>query len=191
MAYARKLSTSEDFETTLSSAKEGAEWAWAEIYRDLAGVVTGYLNSRGAGSPEDLCSETFLHVARNIDEFEGDYDSFRSWVFVIAHRRLIDARRYSSRRPKLVADDERLGRESTGIGADEEAIAALGDHQALEILSQLTNDQRDVLALRVIADLSVKQTAAVLGKKPGAIKALQRRAITSLHRILAERGVSP
>ncbi len=60
------MSLGEDFESALKAAKAGAEWAWAALYRDLAGPVTGYLASRGAPEPDDLAAETFLQVARNI-----------------------------------------------------------------------------------------------------------------------------
>ena len=91
-----------NFEPALGAAKSGAEWAWALLYRDLAGPVTGYLASRGAPEPEDLAAETFLQVARNIQSFEGGEEAFRSWVFVIAHRRLLDVRRKRGRSPELI-----------------------------------------------------------------------------------------
>ncbi len=190
MAYARVLRTSEDFEDTLTAAKGGTEWAWAAIYRDLAGAVTGYLRTRGATDPEDVCSETFLQVARGIVDFEGDYESFRSWVFVIAHRRLIDARRRDMRRPQTVNDDDHLASMRVEGAVDEEAISRFNTTKMNFLLAQLTDDQRDVLALRVVADLSVEQTALALGKGTGAIKALQRRALTSLRRSIEEIGVT-
>ena len=63
--------------------------------------MTGYLASRGAHELEDLAAETFLQVARNIQNFEGGEEAFRSWVFVISHRRLIDVRRKRGRSPEL------------------------------------------------------------------------------------------
>ena len=61
--------------------------------------MLGYLRANGAPDPEDVLSEAFLQVARDIGGFEGDQESFRAWVFTIAHHRLIDARRRSARRP--------------------------------------------------------------------------------------------
>lgn len=191
MAYARAFETTDDFTKTLEAAQGGAEWAWAEIYRDLAGAVTGYLSSRGAPDPEDTCSETFLQVARGIAEFEGDYESFRSWVFVIAHRRLVDSRRSKSRRPQTVNDDGYLASIAVDHAVDDEAIGRLNTTKLNSLFETLTDDQRDVLALRVIADLSVEQTAAALGKRTGAVKALQRRALTAVRRSMDEMGVTP
>ena len=69
-------------------------------------------------------------------------------------------------------------------------MEAMGVQRVREVLATLAPDQRDVIALRVIADLSVDQVAAALGKQPGAVKALQRRGLASLRRQLAEEGVS-
>lgn len=191
MAYARAFETSEDFYKTLEAAKAGAEWAWADIYRELAGAVTGYLRTRGAADPEDVCSETFLQIARGISDFEGDYEAFRSWVFVIAHRRLIDARRNRTRRPETVHDDDHLASiPGGGEAVDEEAISRFNTAKMSSLFALLTDDQRDVLALRVIADLSVEQTADALGKRTGAVKALQRRALASVRRSMEEAGVT-
>lgn len=190
VAYARELTTTTDeFQSTLDAAKAGAEWAWAQLYRDLAGTVTGYLRARGAADPEDVASETFLQIARNIGSFEGEHESFRSWVFVIAHRRLLDSRRATGRRPRTVSDDAHLTLLADSQQVDEEAIVHISTSDIEALFAKLTEDQRDVLALRIIGDLTVEQTAAALGKGVGAVKALQRRALASIKRAMAQGGV--
>jgi RNA polymerase sigma-70 factor (ECF subfamily) len=189
VAYARHVTTTDAFSGTLDAAKAGAEWAWADIYRDLAGPVTGYLRSRGAADADDVASETFLQVARNIKTFDGDYESFRSWIFVIAHRRLLDSRRALSRRPKTVNDDAHLYVVPDVQQVDDEAIDLVSTARMEALFDRLTEDQRDVLALRVIGDLTVEQTADALGKGIGAVKALQRRALASVKRAMSESGV--
>ena len=87
-----------EFESAVEAAQAGAEWAWSRLYAELSGPVFGYLRSRGAVEPEDLLGEVFVQVARNIGSFRGDARSFRSWVFTIAHHRLIDERRYRAAR---------------------------------------------------------------------------------------------
>ena len=71
----------------------GDEAAWSEIWAELAPAVLGYLRGSNAPDPEDVLGETFLQVARDVNRFEGDWVAFRSWVFTVAHHRLIDARR--------------------------------------------------------------------------------------------------
>jgi RNA polymerase sigma-70 factor (ECF subfamily) len=177
-----------NFEPALTAAKSGAEWAWATLYRELAGPVTGYLASRGAPEPEDLAAETFLQVARNIQNFEGGEDAFRSWVFVIAHRRLIDIRRKRGRSPELTPlfDDDH----HPGGDVENEAIDRLATDDLRQALEMLTEDQRDVLSLRVIGNLSLEETAQVVGKRVGAVKALQRRGLIALRDHLEQNRVS-
>ncbi len=170
-----------DFGEQLAAARRGEDWAWHRLYTELIGPITGYLLSRGADAPDDLAAETFLHVARNIESFDGDEDSFRSWVFVIAHRRLIDARRAANRRPQIA---DRAEEDRQGGDVEEEAIDRLGNDKVQELLDYLTEDQREVLALRVVADLSLKETARITGRDVGAVKALQRRAIQRLQRVV-------
>lgn len=177
------MSLGRDFETTLVAAKRGAEWAWAALYRDLAGPVTGYLASRGAADPEDLTSETFLQVARNIASFHGDGKAFRSWVFTIAHRRLIDARRSATRRPRTTSLADEVAVQGGG-NVEDEAMSHLADEEMLRAFERLSENQRDVLALRIIADLTLEETAKVLGKRVGAVKALQRRGLLALRKII-------
>src|SRR6266545_5138463 len=88
----------ERFSSLLEAAREGSEAAWLELYNGLAPVVLGYLRANSSPDPEDVLSEVFLQVARDIPRFEGDERGFRSWVFTIAHHRLIDARRADARR---------------------------------------------------------------------------------------------
>jgi RNA polymerase sigma-70 factor (ECF subfamily) len=186
----RYSSTSrENFSTRLEAAKSGRDWAWADLYRELAGPVTGYLASRGATDAEDLASETFLQVARNIHSFDGDEASFRSWVFVIAHRRLLDSRRSRNRRPETLAWTETTP-DSTGGDVEEEALESLISEELQDAFKGLTDIQGDVLALRILGRLTLEETAQILGKRVGAIKAAQRRGLIALHPKLDVEGVT-
>jgi len=169
----------------IDAAKDGAEWAWESIYRDFAGPVTGYLRGRGASDPDDLSSEVFFQVARDIHRFEGDESSFRSWLFVIAHRRLVDDRRARSRTLDTVNEDSR-DIETKGGDVEAEVMEQLSLTRVEDMLETLTEDQRNVLALRIIGDLTLEETAAVMSKRVGAIKALQRRALQAIKRHLEE-----
>jgi RNA polymerase sigma factor (sigma-70 family) len=175
------------FVETLAAAREGDEAAWATLYHALAGPVTGYLAGHGVTEPEDLTGEVFLQVARDIHRFEGDEPSFRSWVFVIAHRRMIDWRRAAMRRP-VISEFEH--RDKPAGNVEDEAMERLARSGVDAVLECLTEEQREVLALRVIADLSLKETADAMGKTVGAIKALQRRALLAVKTQLEEGGVT-
>ena len=172
-----------DFSRVLAAAKTGADWAWTAIYRDLAGPVTGYLAARGAAEPEDLASEAFLQAARDVASFTGDESGFKSWLFVIAHRRLVDSWRAAGRRPRPESlDDLVFGPE--GGNVEDEALDRLATTELLSAFERLTDDQRAVLALRIIGDLTLVETAGVLGRRVGAVKALQRRGLLALQETL-------
>ncbi|OFV82262.1 MAG: hypothetical protein A2W26_11480 [Acidobacteria bacterium RBG_16_64_8] len=176
-----------DFHRLVSAAKTGAEWAWVVIYEELAGPVTAYLAAQGAAEPEDLASEVFLQAARDLAAFEGDEKGFRSWLFVIAHRRLVDSWRAADRRLRPTLDLEAIA-EPPGGDVEEEALDRLAGDQLVATLRNLTQGQRAVLCLRIIGNLTLEDTARVLDLRIGAVKALQRRAIIALQEVFKDRA---
>jgi len=174
----------EAFASVLVAAQAGASWACTRLWNDHAPAVAAFLTARGSREPDDLTSEVFLTVFDRLGSFRGDAAAFRSFVFSIAYRRLVDELRMRSRRGETV---ELLAEEDPrrASSAEDEAAARLGDQHALALIGDLPADQRDVMMLRIVADLTVEQVAAVLGKREGAVKALQRRALERLRRKLA------
>lgn len=183
------MSLSDDFDTTLAAARTGAEWAWRNLYRDLAPLVLRYLRARGAPEPEDLTGDVFVQVVRKLEQFSGGEDDFRGWVVTIAHHRLIDSARNRARRPVDPTADEVLAAAGGSGDPESEALTRIASADVQRALRALSPDQQDVVFLRLIAGLSVNEVAGVLGKRPGAIKALQVRALAALRRNLPE-GVS-
>ena len=180
-----------EFDSILEEARSGACWACTRIYRSLAPAVAGYLRAQGVDDVDDLTSEVFLRVFSGCRSFSGDEGQFRAWVFTIAHSRLVDARRARDRTPEVgVLEDECPdGRGPTTAGAEDEAMDRLEVDGVHQLLDTLTSDQRDVVALRIVGQMSVEEVATALEKPPGAIKALQRRALASLRRRLAPGAV--
>ena len=181
--------TLERFTSLLEAAREGSEGAWQELYSGLAPVVLGYLRANGSPDPEDVLSEVFLQVARDIVKFDGDEKGFRSWVFTIAHHRLIDARRHSARRPVELSPEPPEPIDRAEDAADE-ALVRIGNEEVRRVLSILSTDQRTVLLLRVVGDMSIEDVATAVGKRPGAVKALQRRGLAAIKRELGKKGVT-
>jgi RNA polymerase sigma factor (sigma-70 family) len=174
----------------LAAARTGAEWAWAELYKEHAPAVLGYLRARRAPDPEDLLGEVFLQLARDLSDFEGDASAFRAWVFTVAHNRLLDDLRRRGRR--VQADGgHALDELDGGVGdAEDDALTSLREQQLAAMIARLSADQQAVVLLRVIADLTVEQVARVIGKRPGAVKALQRRGLAALEREMSKEGVT-
>jgi RNA polymerase sigma factor (sigma-70 family) len=156
------------FDDVLAAAQAGAAWAFEVLYRDLAPTVTGYLR---------------LHVLTGLAGFRGDEDALRAWVFTIAHRRLVDDWRRRGRRPQ-VTDDDALLAELGGGDAEDDALVRIGAADVHRLCGTLPGDQRTVLLLRILGDLTVDQVAQVLGRSVGSVKALQRRGLRSLRTAL-------
>lgn len=174
----------QEFEDVLSAARAGAGWACARLHRDLAGVVTGYLRQQGARDPDDVASETFLDVFRSLGSFEGDEQGFRAWVFTIAHRRLQDERRWWSRRPSTSSLDDMVHDPPAETPTPTAAGPSDLDPEFARPLHALPRAQRDVVLLRVVAGLSVAETAEATGHTRGAVRQLQRRGLKGLERSL-------
>ena len=145
------------------------------VYRELAPAVLGYLRASGTLDPEDRLGEVFLGVARDLPRFKDadDPEAVRRWVFTIARHRVVDAARRSRRRPKVVdgPPPDVHGRSDPSAGLDGELLGAL---------RALTPDQREVVALRFVADLSLEEVAHLTKRSAGAVKALQHRALENL-----------
>lgn len=181
-------SFSAGFSQVLEQAQEGSEEAWEHLYSVFAGPVRSYVAFRGASDPDDLVGETFVQIARNLDRFEGSEAEFRSWLFMIAHNRVVDERRRLSRRPAhLVADHDETAGPSGDV--EVEALEALGMERLQELVARLTPDQRTVLLLRFVGDLTLEEIATVIGRPLGAVKQLQRRALRSLKKTLVAADV--
>jgi RNA polymerase sigma factor (sigma-70 family) len=181
------------FDAVLAAAHDGAPWALERMFTALAPAVTGYLRVQGSTEPEDLTSEVFVAILRNLRNFQGDEAGFRSWVFTIAHRRLLDERRRRVRRPlpePLTDNADAVARASPAADDVEGAIdRSLGAERVRALCERLVPDQRDVLLLRLLGDLSIEQIAGALGKTNGAVKALQRRGLAAVGRLLEREGV--
>ncbi|MDQ4131774.1 MAG: RNA polymerase sigma factor [Actinomycetota bacterium] len=178
----------EQFEQVLAAAQAGAPWALERLWLALSPVVAGYLRVQGAAEPDELTSDVFLAAFRGLRSFSGNEASFRSWIFTIAHHRLVDERRRHARLPRTEDDATAVAEHRPGGDVEQEALRALSADRVRQVCDRLSPDQRDVLLLRMVADLSLEETAATVGKPVGAVKSLQHRALESLRRQLADSG---
>jgi RNA polymerase sigma-70 factor (ECF subfamily) len=180
----------DDFDRVLAQARRGSPEAFQSLHGDLVRPVAAYLRNKGVAEIEDVTSEVFLAVFTGLDGFAGSQAAFRSWVFTITHHRIADHWRREARTPTLteLTQDHDGG---TTPAAEHGALDALGTARVHELLDTLTPDQRDVLLLRIVADLTLEQTAEVLDKPAGAVKSLQHRGLAALRKIVEREGVSP
>jgi RNA polymerase sigma factor (sigma-70 family) len=184
------MALGEQFDSVLEAARSRIEWALGALYTDLHPSLLRYLWANEPNEAEDLASEVWIDVASALARFEGGEDEFRRWVFTIARRRLIDSRRRKGRRRTDPATSETLDTHSASGDVESEAMANLTTAAALARLALLTPDQAEVILLRVLGGFSVKEVAAIMGKRPGAVRVLQHRALIRLAASLVPEDVT-
>jgi RNA polymerase sigma-70 factor, ECF subfamily len=134
---------------------------------------------------EDLTGDVFKSAIEDLPRFRGPVEALGGWLFGIARHDLSDYRRHQVHHLVQPLDD--LLEEATLAGAmdpEELALDRVEGHRVLAALRQLTPDQREVLLLRLAADLTAPQVAGILNKSTEAVKALQHRGLASLVRLL-------
>jgi RNA polymerase sigma-70 factor (ECF subfamily) len=165
-------------------ARNGDRAAFGRLFEAVRPQLRGYLRALCAPDEvDDVVSDVALRAFGSINRFDGDDAKFRSWIFTIAHHRAVDMRRKLRRSEPLTASHTAR---MPGGNAESDAMSRLGAveiHKVLRILSPL---QRQVLMLRVVADLSVEETAAIVGKRPETVRVLQHRALKSVRKRIEE-----
>jgi len=182
MASAQR--SGKNIEETIRSAQAGDGPSFAILYETYAPRMRGFALARGSDDADALANDVMLRVFQNLDTFVGDEPAFVRWMFTIARNRLIDHHRRTTRRP-IIADAEVPAR--IVPSAEESALESLSMAEVGARLDALTIDQREVIALRMVEDLSLADVAEIVDKPVTAVKALQRRGLRRLQQeILAE-----
>lgn len=170
-----------EFEQLLAGAKRGDETSFAALYRELNPRLLAYFRAHALDVADDLASETWVAVARNLCQFAGDENGFRAWTFTIAHRRLVEHWRTASRRPGRSESEVFLDDLASGDDTEWDGLVEVTTAEAAALIrTVLTPEQADVILLRCLVDLDVSQVAEITGKSPGAVRLLQHRALRRL-----------
>ena len=178
------MSLPDELADAIEQAQLGDARGFEVLLDTFGGSVAGYLRARGVRDSEGIANEVFLRAFRTIGAFQGDPQRFRAWLFTIAHHAAVDdARR---RRRRISETPIEYAAEPSGGDVETEVMARLAHERVRTLLQSLSVDQRAVLELRIIADLSVEDTAAILGKGYEAVRALQRRGLAALRRTLSD-----
>ncbi|MET7762219.1 RNA polymerase sigma factor [Streptomyces sp. NPDC005336] len=163
------------------AAQDGDETAFRTVYRSVHPRLLGYVRTLvGDGDAEDITSEAWLQIARDLQRFSGDADRFRGWAARIARNRALDHLRMRGRRPAIGGDETELETRASEADTAGEAMEALGTGRALGLIAQLPQDQAEAVVLRVVVGLDAKSAAAVLGKRPGAVRTAAHRGLRRL-----------
>lgn len=167
----------------LVRAQSGEPAAFSLLYKALSPAVLGYFAGRGSEDPEALTQEVFLTVFSKLDSVSGGFPGLRTFTFSVAHARYVDEVRKKTRSPVLVGY-EADGDTRVADSAESVALGNLDAGGAGGLLAHLNAEQRDVLLLRIVAELPIDQVAEVLGKSAGSVKQLQRRGLLKLKEIV-------
>jgi len=170
-----------DLAGAVGRAQDGDPEAFRALYRDTQPRLLRYLHTLVGDDAEDIASETWLQVTRDLAGFSGDYDGFRGWVATIARHRALDHLRYHARRPPaLPVPAEDLATRPAADDTAEGALEALSTGAALALIATLPADQAEAVLLRAVLGLDAATAARVLGKRPGAVRTAAYRGLRTL-----------
>ncbi|MEU6468912.1 RNA polymerase sigma factor [Streptomyces massasporeus] len=164
----------------VARAQQGDEAAFAVAYRFVQPGLLGYLRGLVGDDAEDVASDAWLEIARDLGRFRGDGAGFRGWTATIARHRALDHLRRQRVRPRSSALEQDVldlpGPQST----HDQALEAISTEHALELVRGLPRDQAEAVLLRVVVGLDGPAAARVLGKRPGAVRTAAYRGLKRL-----------
>lgn len=166
-------------EEALPRAQAGDEDAFVVLYRALHPPALRYASTLVGPDAEDVVGEAWFQVARDLGRFRGDADGFRGWVSTVVRNRAMDHLRAVARRP-VVAGSGHTGERAAGDDPAATAVERLDTARAVALVSTLPREQADAVMLRVVVGLDVARTAALLGKRPGAVRVAAHRGLARL-----------
>jgi RNA polymerase sigma-70 factor (ECF subfamily) len=177
-------SRSVDLDGALWAARDGDEDAFRTLYRQIQPRLLRYVRTLVGDEAEDVTSEAWLHIAKDIATFDGDLDGFRGWTATIARHRALDHLRYRKRRPVEMAPDNELLELPAADDTEKTALDSLSTHAALALIARLPPDQAEIIVLRVVVGLDAKTVARVVGKRAGAVRTAAHRGLRRLEHLL-------
>nr|WP_308222428.1 RNA polymerase sigma factor [Kitasatospora sp. A2-31] len=182
----------DDLTAAVRAAQDGDEEAFRLLFRSVQPGLIRYLRVLIGGRPEDaqdaedIASEAWLQIARDLPSFTGDGDGFRGWAATIGRNRALDHLRARRRRPVADLPFEYLGELAAGDDTAGAAMAAVGTADALALISRLPHDQAEAVLLRVVMELDAESAARVLGKRAGTVRMAAHRGLRRLAKLLEQ-----
>jgi len=170
---------------TLAQGGDGE--AFGALYDRYVDIVFRFVYYRvnDRGMAEDFTSETFLRALRRISTITYQGRDIGAWFITIARNIVLDHMKSARHRLEITTADAIEGKESSP-SPETAVLAALSSDRLMAAVKLLGAEQRDCVMLRFIQGFSVSETAAVMGKNDGAIKALQHRAVRKLAELVGE-----
>jgi RNA polymerase sigma-70 factor (ECF subfamily) len=182
-----------DAERALAArATRGDREAYSALYEQYVDKIYRYVYYRigDREQSEDLTSQTFLKAWDAIGDYEWRNHPFGAWLFRIAHNLVVDAHRARKRTVSLDDASPHLEHRATSIEIRPERVLAryLAEGRVPQAIERLTEEQQQVLILRFYQGLSTGEVAELMGKRNGAVRGLQFRALSALRDFLEREG---
>jgi RNA polymerase sigma-70 factor, ECF subfamily len=169
-----------DLTETVRAAVSGDEFAFRALYREVQPGLLRYLRGLVGEDAEDVASETWLHIARDIRRYRGEGGGFRGWAATIARHRALDHLRRHRRRPSIPVDAAAFADLAGLDDTQDRASQALAMRAAIDWIATLPRDQAEAVLLRVVLGLDAETAAGVLGKRAGAVRTAAYRGLRRL-----------
>jgi RNA polymerase sigma-70 factor (ECF subfamily) len=175
-----------DVQALVRRAQANDRAAFGELYElycpKIYSYIAYHLNGRSEAA-EDLTEEVFMKALQNLNSFQFREVPFSSWLYRIAHNHLIDHVRSSKKQQQVALDD------AEHLLFEKDKLDTRLDRQTLTAaLAKITQDQRQIVLMRVVQGLSITETAKAVGKSEDSVKQLQSRGLKALKRVLEAQG---
>ncbi|MEV4557088.1 RNA polymerase sigma factor [Kitasatospora sp. NPDC049285] len=180
-----------DLTEAVAAAQRGDEEAFRILFRAVQPGLLRYLRVLVGGraeDAEDIASEAWLQIARDLPGFRGDADGFRGWAATIARNRAMDHLRRQRRRPVADVPEEYLAELAAVEDTAGQAMATVATSDALALIAGLPPDQAEAVLLRVVLGLDAESAAKVLGKRAGTVRMAAHRGLRRLAKVLEQTG---
>jgi RNA polymerase sigma-70 factor, ECF subfamily len=173
------------------AAQQGDERAFDTLYVTVQPGLLRYLRGLVGEDAEDVAAEAWLQIVRDLPGLR-DTGGFRGWAVTIARNRALDHLRHQRRRPVVATPTEDLTELAVQYGDPaDDAVEAASTGAALALIATLPTEQAEAVLLRVVVGLDTNAAAAVLGKRPGAVRVAAHRGLRRLAKRLAQAPASP
>ncbi|MEU4424578.1 RNA polymerase sigma factor [Actinoplanes sp. NPDC024001] len=177
----------EDPDALVRAARSGDEDAFRLLYRRQQPALLRYLRVLVGDDAEDVASEAWLQIARDLRSFSGDWDGFRGWTATIARHRAMDLLRAQRRRPQVSAPLEQLDEVSAGDDTADRALELVTTDAAIALIASLPPEMAEAVMLRVVVGLDARRTGEILGRRAGAVRTAAYRGLRQLAQRVAAR----
>lgn len=170
-------------------AQSGNSEAFGQLYDAYMERIYRFVYFRveDQQTAEDITSQVFLKAWNNLDRFSFNRTPYLAWLYTIAHNAVID--HYRTRKVTAALDDVQLSQQDHAEAVENEIDLSSEMKTIKAALQELTDDQQKVLTLKFIEGMSNNEIARHLGKREGAIRALQMRGLQALAKQLEEKMV--